>query len=293
MELINITETKNNIVKKSQQLLTSRYTLNPLEIKVITTLISMIKMGDDKFEEYIFRVSDFQHLREAKSHNIYSLIEELAEGLLKKPVTIRHEDGGWFKANWVSSAEYKEGEGHVIFQVNNKLKPYLLALKEKFVQYKIENILPLKSSYTIRLYELLKDWFVTQTRYDNSKSISKIIEVAWLRQTFEIPDAYRYNNIKIRILEKSKKQLAEHTDIKFTYEEIKTARRVTHLKFTVIDNPKNIENKAIPNKKQTIAALRQEAFNCYKNCNGNCGSVRYGKIPLQTEPCNYCPAMEK
>lgn len=293
MEIVNITETKNNIVKKSQQLLTSRYTLRPLEIKTITTLISMIKMGDDKFEEYIFKVSDFQDSREAKNHNIYNLIEELAEGLLRKPVTIRSDNGDWLKANWVASARYKKGEGHVVFKISDDLRPYLLALKEKFVQYKIENILPLKSSYTIRLYELLKDWFVTQTRYDNSKSISKIIEVSWLRKTFEIPESYNYADIKRNILIKSKLQLSEHTDIKFTYEEIKTARRVTHLKITVTDNPKNIVKKAIPNKKQTLAALRQEAFNCYKNCNGNCGPLRYGKLPLQAEPCNYCPAMEK
>jgi len=239
MNIVNITRTKNNIVKKSQQLLTSRYTLKPLEIKIITTLISMIKVGDDKFKEYIFKVSDFQQLREAKNQNIYTLIEELADGLLRKPVTIRSENGDWLKANWVSSARYKKGEGHIIFKISDDLKPYLLALKEKFVQYKIENILPLKSSYTIRLYELLKDWFVTQTRYDNSKSVSKIIEVSWLRKTFEIPESYNYADIKRNILVKSKMQLLEHTDIKFTYEEIKTARRVTHLKFTIIDNQKN------------------------------------------------------
>ena len=154
MEIVTITKTKNNIVKKSQQLLTSRYTLNPLEIKTITSLISMIKRGDDKFKEYIFKVSDFQELREAKNKNIYKLIEELAEGLLQKPITIRSENGDWLKANWVASARYKKGEGHVIFKISDDLRPYLLALKEKFLQYKIENILPLKSSYVIRLYEL-------------------------------------------------------------------------------------------------------------------------------------------
>jgi hypothetical protein len=61
----------------------------------------------------------------------------------------------------------------------------------------------------------------------------------------QIPKSYSYGNssgIKKRILEKSKTEFAEHTDIIFEYEEIKTGRKVTHIKFIIRPNPAKLED---------------------------------------------------
>ena len=100
----------------------------------------------------------------------------------------------------------------------------------------------LRSGYVIRLYEILKDWYNQASRYDNGKKVEKIVEVRWLRDTLEMPDSYPYggsSGVRNRVIEKAKKELAEHTDIIFDYEEIKTGRKVTHLKFIIEENPKN------------------------------------------------------
>ncbi|BCD68948.1 replication initiation protein [Nitratiruptor sp. YY09-18] len=263
----NVIKPKNDdIVRKSEAITKARYKLNPLALKFITTIIANIKRSDDTDKRYVFRVKDFAELTGSKYAEIYNELEEAVEELLKKPLHIKTESG-WLKANWISSARYEAGEGKITFRVDSELRPYLLALQEKFLQYRLENILKLKSGYVIRLYEILKDWYGTFSRNSKMKKIEKIIEVKWLRETLEISKGYRYNDIK-RIIERAKKDLFENTDIKFDYEEIKTGRKVTHLKFIVEPNLVGIENKEnqepygfLKSKKRFVTYLRKHYVN--------------------------------
>ena len=248
----------NNMVRKSEALTKARYKLNPLALKFVTTIIANLKRSDEVDEKYIFRVKDLADLMGISYHDIYAEMEEAVEELLKKPLHIK-EDNGWLKANWISSARYEDGKGTITFRIDPDLRPYLLTLQEKFLQYKLENILRLRSGYVIRLYEILKDWYNQTSRYDNSKKVEKIVEVQWLRETLEVPKSYQYSShLKKLIIEKAKEQLAEHTDIIFDYEEIKTGRKVTHLKFIVEENPKNA--KPIEDKNRYSFLKSKKAF---------------------------------
>jgi len=235
----SITLKNNDIVRKSEFLVKARYRLNPLALKFITTIIANLKRSDEIDKKYTFKVKDFADLMNVTYHDIYAEMEEAVEELLKKPLHIK-EQSGWLKVNWISSARYKDGEGTISFRIDPDLRPYLLAVQEKFLQYRLENILKLRSGYIIRLYEILKDWYNTLERYNGTKKVEKIVELKWLRETLEIPNSYQYSSgIKLRILQKAKQELLIHTDIKFNFEEIKTGRKVTHIKFKIEENTKN------------------------------------------------------
>ncbi len=229
-------------VKKSEAIIKARYKLSPLAIKFISVIISNLKRSDDVNEEYILKVKDFKELTGQKTKRIYELIDEALNDLLKNPLKIPLGDdkNSILKSNWVSGAVYNEGE--VRFMIYPKLRPFLLEVKEKFLKYKLENILPLKSSYVIRLYEILKDWLELNMRYGNKAE--KIVSVDELREMLEIPKSYPYggsSGIKQRILEKAKTELAKHTDVLFDYDELKTGRKVTHLKFIIRPNPAKLQ----------------------------------------------------
>jgi hypothetical protein len=117
------------------------------------------------------------------------------------------------------------------------------------------------------------------SRYGNKTE--KLISLKELREILEIPRSYQYGNssgIKKRILEKAKKELEEHTDIIFEYEEIKTGRKVTHLKFIIRPNPKKLKDNAqqfsyFKSRKAFVALLRRNysgngKFWGYKNFEG-------------------------
>ena len=228
-------------VKKSESIVKARYKLSPLAIKFISTIIANLKRSDTDNQEYIFKISDFKELTGQKTNRIYELIDKATQELLNNPLKIPRDDGGFLKANWVADVEYKKRMGVIGFTISHKLKPFLLETKEKYLKYNLENILPLKSRYAIRLYEILKDIYNMQSRYGNK--VEEVIEVVKLKDMLEIPNSYQFKDIKRRILEKSKKELKELTDIKFGYTEIKTGRKISHIKFSIYANNKNEQHK--------------------------------------------------
>ena len=249
---------KNLIVKKPENLVQARYSLSPLAIKFLSAVIASIKRGDDLNEEYVIKVADFKELTGQKTKRIYELVEEALRDLLNSPLKIPIDKNGtkFLMTNWVSSAIYDAGE--VSFLIDKRLRPFLLEVKEKYLKYKLENILRLRSSYSIRLYEILKDWLELNERYGKKKE--KIISVEEFREILGIPKSYRYNNIKKQVIEKAKEELAKHTDILFDFEEIKSGRKVTHVKFIIKPNPKKVEVKesdSFENRASFVELLRQ------------------------------------
>ena len=252
MSEILITVNKNDKVKKSEALIQSRYDLNPLPIKFITAIISALKSSDETDKRYVFKVRDFIELINEDYSNIYTYLREAVKELLQKPIEIKTETG-WIMANWISSAEYKEGEGTITFLIDPVLRPYLLEAKERFLIYSLHNILFLKSKYSIRLYELLRDWYNQEQRYKkNTVKVEKIVELKWLRNTLRLPKSYKYNDFKRFVLRRAQQELSEHTDIEFDFEEIKTGRRITHIKFKIRDKNRKNNNITTENNNALI-----------------------------------------
>ncbi len=237
MNIAVVEESKNNIVKKHQELVhNARYKLSELGIKTIAILISQINVSDEDFKEYAIRIDDIKKLAgDSKTKNTKHYVDIVTEDLMSKPFWIKNE-----RFNWVTYARWEEGSNIVLFEIHRKLKPYLLELQKNFLQYNIANILPLKSSYIIRLYELCKDHYMESTRYQtNKKSVQFELKIDRMRELFNIPSSYQYSSgIKLRILEKAAQQFKEKTDIQITYTEQKIGRKVDRIIITVKENDK-------------------------------------------------------
>ena len=258
MNIVKIEDNKNNVIVKHKDLVwEARYRLSELGIKVVSVLISMINVNDDDFQQYVLKVSDFKELIGSNSKNTYDYTHRLIKELLSKTLKI-----GDKQFAWISYGEYVEGSDVVIFEINRHLKPYLLALKGDFIEYNITNILPLKSPYVIRLYELFKSKWNEYKHYNkNAKSYTFELKISWLREHFEIPASYQYSSgIKLRIIDKAKKQFKDKTDIQFDYKEQKIGRKVDRLIITVRDNSKG-SNDYLKHRTAFIEHMRANYVN--------------------------------
>jgi len=235
MEIVSIEENKNNIVVKHQDLVrNARYRLGDTAIKTLSLLISMIKVSDTEFTQYVIKLSDFKELTNAKGNEVAKYVDKMTDDLMSKPFWV-----GNSKLNWVTVATYEKGDNVVIFEIHRKLKPYLLALQKNFLQYNIANILALKSGYVIRLYELCKDHYSEATRYkESTMSATFDIKIERLRELFEIPSSYAYKDIRVHILDKAVEQFRTKTDIQIEYKVQKIGRRVDRVIITVKKNSK-------------------------------------------------------
>ena len=242
---------KNYIVTKANVLVTANYDLSLQEQKLILTFASMVQPTDEEFKEYQFKIKDFMELLGVQDKSKYIEIPKITKDLMKKVFEIK-EGKDIIQLSWLSSARYKTGEGLVVLKFDSSLKPYMLQLKKLYTSYKLENILSLKSKYSLRLYEILKsNEFKKNWRID-LEELKKLLGAN--EKSYSI-----YQNVKNRIILQAQKELKEKTDISFDFEEVKTGRKVTSLRFYIYsDKSQKVSNSKKINAIDEVSATVDE-----------------------------------
>lgn len=237
---------KNNVVTKSNKLIEAAYKLTEVEQKIILTLISLVNpIADTEFRSFTFPIKDFTKLIGVKSEKRNRELEQITAKLMSKVHEIRFEDG-MTQVQWLTMAKYNYKEGTISLTLNEFLEPYLLDLKREFTSYELKNVSTLKGHYTIRIYELLRQYY-------NMKNKERIFLVDDMRKKLGATDIYpAYANFKQRVIVPAQKEINKKSDITFEFEEIKKGRSVHKIKFiihpkdTVIQSiPLTIENKDV------------------------------------------------
>ncbi|WP_164071269.1 replication initiation protein, partial [Aliarcobacter cryaerophilus] len=65
----------------------------------------------------------------------------------------------------------------------------------------------------------------------------------------------RYDNFKRKVLNIAEKELIQHTDIFFEYEEIKTGKKVTGISFRILINRDNTVSKELSEQEKFRAFI--------------------------------------
>lgn len=216
------------IVTQSNQLIETRQNLSLQEKRIILTLISLIQPDEDNFRIHRIKVKDLADILGIDERNFYKKVEAVIQSLQKKSVTI-DSPTSTLTMNWLSSSEYFKGKGYVELEFSEKLRPFLLELKKQFTPFKLRNILRLRSDYSIRVYELLK-------QYQSIKERTFTLEE--LRYLLHIPkEKYKlYGHLKEKVIKKAQTELVEKTDLSFQFEEKKKGTKVVGVKFFIQKN---------------------------------------------------------
>lgn len=214
---------ENALVRKSNYLIEASYKLSLAEQRLIIILASMIKPSDVEFKKYPLSVKAFSTILELKHRDEYSQLKEVTKRLLTRAFSLKLP-GAILQVSWLSSAKYVEGKGIVELCFDPELKQFLLQLKERYTSYKLKNIIQLKSSFSIRIYELLKQY---------EKVGERTFHIDKLREQLGIDESqYKlYGDFKRKVLLMAQRELAEKTDISFDFEEIKVGRGVGKIRF--------------------------------------------------------------
>lgn len=231
-----IEASSNKLVTKSNMLIEANYKLGVVEQKIILCLASNIHPTDSDFKTYTLPIKEFTNLLGLKGTPKYTELRQTTRELMQKVFEVRI-DKKVIQVAWLSYVAYNETEGTIDIRFDPFLRPYLLELKREFTSYKLENIVKLKSSYAIRIYELLKQYEKIQER---------TFPLSTLRKMLGAEDIYpAYGNFKQRVLVPAQKELKKKTDISFQIEEIKTGRRVSKLKFVIQPAKKKAEQLSL------------------------------------------------
>lgn len=229
---------KHKIIRKSNALIEASYKLSTNQQKIVLLLASSIKNDDEAFQPYRITVKDFAKLLGLNNHNIYRETLEAASNLLAQSLLISNDESD-LQINWLSSVEYFKENGIIELCFDPKLKPYFLQLRERFTSYHLQEVIQLRSSFSIRIYELLKQYQKIGFRVFYVKELRRVLGIE--------DDKYRlYSNFKNKVLMVAQSELAEKTNITFDLVEIKEGRKVNKLKFIIRSRAENANPSLLP-----------------------------------------------
>ena len=249
------------VVTKGNALVEASYRLSISEQRVLAFAIARIHPDDDDFGICRFKATDLQKLIESANKDEHQRLKALVKDLAERTLQIPRESGGWLVASWLASGEYFPGRGEIELEFSQKLKPYLLLLRERFTSYGIENIVKLRSRYSIRLYELLKQY----------ESIGRrSFELAELRHILGLSDNEfgQWIDFKRFVLERAQRELPKKTDLGFSYTTRKHIRAVAFVDFEIwpVERaPKKAKKKATKKSaEKRPTSPHEKAKQCYR-----------------------------
>lgn len=222
-------------ITKSNALIESSYRLSLNELRVILYGISFIDPTSSYFpDHYTINVAHFAKFFGIDAHE-RSFYKELKEAIVEK--FWNRELGYWdeknqkvIKERWLIRVEYSDSQGELSIHYNPLIRAQLQKLKGNFTTYGLENISQMKSVYAVRIYELC---IMNLKRSQKSKATFSV-NIEDLKRQFELEARYsRFYDLKMRVLEPARKGICKHSDVRMSYETIKSGRRPVEIAFTV------------------------------------------------------------
>jgi len=242
------------LIVKHNKLIEANYKLTLQEQKLILTLAREITKEDKDFKECSFTVEELSRTLELNKKGYYSELKEITKSLISRVIQIEEHDGS-LQINWLSSAKYYKNKGIVELSFDKKLKPYLLQLGKHFTKLEFSKIVKLNSVYAIRIYELCKQYQKIKERTIELKELRIMLGI--VKTEYKL-----YGHFKDKVLKIAEREINEKTDINISFEEIKTGRKVTSIKFNIEKKEKQVKQIETSETKEKKYSEEVESLFC-------------------------------
>lgn len=209
-------------VTQANQLIEASYRLTLEEKRLIIICISKTHRKKEIPEKLSVTAEEFASAFELNMKSAYKQLRDATDRLYERDIKFRTGNSSE-RMRWVYRVTYHEGQGMVSLKFSPDITPYIGHLQNQFTPYKLNHVKSLKSTYSIRLYELLSQYLQDGQRW---------ITVDDLRAMFELEDKYsKYADLRKWVVEPSVDELNEKSNYDVTFKPEKDGRTVTKLWF--------------------------------------------------------------
>lgn len=224
MEILLENINKRNVIRLANSFNKIKHNLSIVAMDILFSLFANVRKEDEEFYNYEITINELNR-RLSRKINKDSLKNALEE-LVKE--NVYHLSNPEIKFSFLEICEYKINESILIIKLNNMLKEYLLHLNKEYMRLNFDTFLKLKSCYSKILYCML-------SQYKGMKSFEKSVEE--LRNILNIPNTFKYSNIKQRALVPTLKILRSMDEFNnLEFKEYKKVKSVNKIKFIIIEN---------------------------------------------------------
>jgi plasmid replication initiation protein len=245
----DIARINNNWIYQNNKLIEASYSFTVLEQKLIRLLASMIKKDDDDFKEYKFKATDLSKTLNIHKRNVYRELDQITDKLMSRYVKIKNdEDENFKKRHLIKIADFENGI--LTMKIDEDMKEFYLKLNW-YTKYQLKNIMQFKSTYSFRLYELLKQYEGIGNRLINIEELRLILNI----DKKQYP---KYANLKQKVINVAINEINSNADVYIEYAEVKKARKVTAVKFFITQNIVKKEISADKNINKVQALIQEQ-----------------------------------
>lgn len=233
-----------------------RFELTLTEQRLILYAISKIKPTDTKFQEYTLRIKEFYDICGIRELDSYTAIKKVLLEMRKKVWWILMEDPNApgteceSLVSWFEIVRTNKNSGNFTIAFHPDMMPYLLELARQreegggfYTQYTFFYVLPMKSQYAVRLYELLKSYQKNNTEW--------WFVIDELKRLLDCQNYKGFKDFRVNVLEPAMREINEFSDLKIRYETEKDGRRIAIVTFLMAE--KNVDERIEAQKKGLTA----------------------------------------
>ena len=231
-ELDKIQEERERKVYKSDILINARYSLSVSEQRLILYAISLIKKDDTAETFYTIDLSNFCKVCGITGDS-YTLCKRLLQGLRDKSWFAKlGEDDEETLVSWLGKVKITKGKT-IKLRFDDDMFPYLKDLMERYQEtgqgytsYMLKSVLPMKSKYGIRLYEILK------AKIKNGNRLEWYYPIGELKAMLECTIYKRYPDFRRKVIEPAIEEINKYSDIMVDFYTTEK-RNISKLYFTI------------------------------------------------------------
>lgn len=221
------------VYKADELVQKARYSLSLTEQRFLLYAISKIQPGHDAGQEYELNLADFQRVCGSDGDESYSRVKAWIKHLADKSWWMAEERSETL-VRWFSTVRIYQQSGVIAVKFHEDMFPYLFRLAERmresgklYTSYTLRYVLPMKSTYSIRLYELLKSY--------QKNNESWWFELDKLRHLLDCENYSRFPDLRRYVLEPAVREINQYTDMSIDISFIKEGRKVKAIEFKMLE----------------------------------------------------------
>ena len=222
------TESKE-ILMKNNALVKARYDINPYENKLFILILHRLQKINDTTCKCSIKASEIKNRINSRSVRHRKEIINLLSSLRSRPIYFRDCKNRWAEYGFINGFKLDENDETFVIESSKEVHALLVSyLEDGYTPVNLEIWLSLKSSYSQRLYDLLRLW--SGTKKVINYSLSELKELLMLENKYPL-----YAEFKRRVLEPARKELNSTGKFIIDIKENKLGRKVDSIDFIVKD----------------------------------------------------------
>lgn len=190
---------------------------------IASPIIRLNSMSESS--KFTITAKDFSETCDIEINSAYSQLKKAANALRGRYFSYINTKGNRVSVHWVIRIEYDDGKIHFYFTNEVLFMLSIFNSHNPYTKFTIKEVLKLKGSHSIQLYQLLKQY--ESIGYRDFKEED-------FRNIFELQDKYALLwNLKQRVIVPALAEINKSTELQVSFENIKDGKKITGFRFVI------------------------------------------------------------